>query len=35
MYLVFDHRANNNLEKIAEKLIDDVLKEQESIFFKL
>lgn len=35
IYLVFDHRANNNLEKIAEKLIDDVMKEQESIFFKL
>ena len=35
IYLVFDHRANNNLEKIAEKLIEDVIKEQESIFFKL
>ena len=35
VYLVFDHRANNNLEKIVEKLIDDVMKEQDSIFFKL
>ena len=35
VYLVFDHRANNNLEKIADKLIDDVMKEQDSIFFKL
>lgn len=35
VYLVYDHRANNNLEKIVEKLIDDVMKEQESIFFKL
>ena len=24
IYLVFDHRANSNLEKIVEKLIDDV-----------
>ena len=35
VYLVFDHRANNNLEKMAEKLIEDVIKEQDSIFFKL
>ena len=35
VYLVYDHRANSNLEKIAEKLIDDVMKEQDSIFFKL
>ena len=35
LYLVYDHRANNNLEKIADKLIDDVLKEQDSIFFKI
>ena len=27
VYLVYDHRANNNLEKIVEKLIDDVMKE--------
>ena len=35
VYLVYDHRANNNLEKIVEKLIEDVMKEQDSIFFKV
>ena len=32
VYVVYDHRVNNQLEKIATHIIDDVMEETQHIF---
>ena len=35
VYIVYDHRVNNQLEKIAANIIDDVMEESQHVFIQI